>query len=84
MAAELDVTDAIIAAFVEAVARNPNLEVLEFSNLEHDFAGDLSSEALKRLLSDSTSLRELRLEQDSGARPKLNAECIIQGLKKRD
>ena len=76
-----DVTDATTMAIVDVVTRNPNVEALFMRFSDADSVGDLSSEAFKRLLSDSTSLRELILERIFHYDLRLNAECIIQGLK---
>ena len=77
----LGITDATASDLVSAVARNPNLECLCIRSTRNTTFGDLSSEAFKRLLSDSTSLRELVLG-DHDSNPTLNAECFVQGLKK--
>ena len=71
-------TDANMSAIVVAIARNPNLESLTMHFGTKDI-GDLTAEAFKTLLTNSTSLRELNL--GSSGKKMMNAECIIQGLK---
>ena len=90
-------TDANTSEIIAAVARIPTLETFQmtyYDQNQNNVLGELSSEALKRMLSDSTSLRELQFSIYAESFPNyypfansnndilnLNMECIIQGLK---
>ena len=75
------VTDALSCEMVAAVTRIPSLESLCFKLVGNvNYGGNLTSEAFRRLLSESNSLRELEI-YSADPEPTFNTECFIQGLK---
>lgn len=76
-------SDAFTSEIIASVASNPNFESLGIKNEDWSYRslfGELSSQALKRLLSDSTSLKSVWL-YSKYENPGLDSECLIQGLK---
>lgn len=77
------VSDALTSEIITAVTSNPNLESLGIKNQDFGYPlfGALSSQALKRLLSDSTSLKRISLHCKCNGYKELDSECVIEGLK---
>ena len=76
------IADEGLSDIITSLASHPKLEDLSIATKDDQF-GELSSKALQKLLSKTQTLSMLHLyTNNNGYSGGLNAECIVQGLKK--